>query len=335
MPSSSPCAGHDTAQPRGTAATDFQVGDSAALESRAAHFASLKASLTFHSSFILLRYFGSVGPTIDLLTPGESRQLQLPYTTFHEILSSGSTVFAQVYAAEWARVTAARPRGALLSIQSVRKVDAGGTGPGAEDPFAPAPPVVTAEVRCTGRADIVGVADGPDDVSPEPWTVMRGVGLRVCDERAGGIAERLGIATAEWEAWGLCQEVSRLQGRLGARAADAGRLERVVPIEQELRVWAPREYDREITESEWAQTPAEVREVWQARAESLSFAVLRRCASSEECMRRAMEIVRTGERLSLALEELKKTKAVALAKLSIDSALGNDRPGPGVDGDGM
>lgn len=285
----------------------------------------------------------SVGETIALLTPGESRQLRLPYTTFHEILSSGSTVFAQVYAAEWARVTAARPRGALLSIQSVRKVDAGGPAPGdagvgSEDPFAPAPPVVTAEVRCTGRADIVGVADGPDDAAPAPWTVMRGVGVRIRDERAGDIADRLGIADAEWEAWGLCQEIARLQERLDRRAdavpARERERERILPIDQELRVWAPREYDREITEDEWAQTPIEVREVWQARAESLSFAVLRRCASDGECMRRAMEIERTTERLALATAELKRSKALALAKLSIDGALGSDMTGfDGGDGD--
>lgn len=210
-------------------------------------------------------------------------------------------------------------------MQSVRKVDARGS-----EGDALAPPVVTAEVRCTGRADVAGVG-GMGGGAPAPGSVTRGVGVRVRDARPAGIAERLGIADAEWAAWGLTQEVVALHARLGRRAGavEAHERERVFPIDQELRVWAPREYDREITADEWAQTPHEVRELWQARAESLSFAVLRRCASDDDCMRRAMEIERTTERLALAMEELGKAKAVALAKLSIDSALGNDMPESG------
>jgi hypothetical protein len=39
-----------------------------------------------------------------------------------KILSTGSTLFVQVHIAEWSRITASPPRGALLTLQSVRKV---------------------------------------------------------------------------------------------------------------------------------------------------------------------------------------------------------------------
>ena len=153
-------------------------------------------------------------------------------------------------------------------------------------------------------------------------------------------------ADAEWALWERVRAASQLHRRLHARRRGGGgggasSLEDATTgvgaeadadadsppsLAQRVFVWAPREYDREITADEWAATPPEVREVWQARAESLSFAVLRRCASDDDCMRRAMEIERTTERLALAMEELEKAKAVALAKLSIDGALGSDLP---------
>lgn len=276
-------------------------------------------------------YCGSIPSTAVLLTPGETRTLQLSYGIFSDILSTGSTLFAQVYATEWACLSAARPRGALLTIQNVIRVnnDVPPLSPTSEFPAAP---VVTAEVRCTGRADIVGVADCADAGAISAWTVVRGVGRRVNDISAEKFAKRRSIALAEWATWKLCQELSTLQTRLGTfGGGDWGEAidplasrERALPIEQELRVWAPREYDREITEYEWAQTPLEVKNVWQARAEALSFAVLRRCRVDNECMKDAMRIVETTERLALGLKELERAKALALARLSINGALGDD-----------
>lgn len=176
-----------------------------------------------------------------------------------------------------------------------------------------------------GRADIVGVADSSDDSAPAAGTVMRGVGQRVRDSRADSIGIRLAIAHAEWDSWVLCQEVSRLQARLGDTSPNAA-LPRLVPMEQELRVWAPREYDRSIEESEWAQTPVEVRNVWQSRAEALSFAILRRAAVNPDCMRRAMELTSTSERLLLGKEQLEARKSMTLAQLSIKGAFGDDMP---------
>lgn len=266
----------------------------------------------------------AVPPRASLLTPGETRAIDLPYSTFHEILSSGSTLFAQVYAGEWARDPPARPRGALLSIQSARKVDRGGGGgcggaaavggaAAAAGEFPPAPPVVTAEVACTGRADILHVAgSGPAGRSDGP--VMRGMARRVRDGRPAGHRARAALAAAEWEAWAAVGELGALQARLGAGVRGEA------DVDKELRVWAPREYDREVTEAEWRATPATVREVWQARAEALSFAMLRRCGVGGADMGRAMHIVRTDERLAMCVDELRKATAVALAQLSIDGA---------------
>lgn len=189
-------------------------------------------------------------------------------------------------------------------------------------------------MRCTGRADIVGVADDDDDTEPAAWTVVRGVGRRVRDARAAAIEQRLAIAAKEWETWTLCREVSVLQTRLGALGGGVSdgmreEKERKLPIEAELRVWAPREYDREITEGEWAATPEEVREVWQARAEALSFAVLRRCGVEDGCMEEAMRMMKTEERLVLGMRELERAKKLTLARLSIIGALGGDDAGKG------
>jgi hypothetical protein len=72
--------------------------------------------------------FCSVPSFSDMLTPGEVRHMKMTYACFHSILSSGSTLFALVYASDWACIMSSKPRGALLTIQQVLKNDEGPDG---------------------------------------------------------------------------------------------------------------------------------------------------------------------------------------------------------------
>lgn len=177
-------------------------------------------------------------------------------------------------------------------------------------------------MRCTGRTDIVEVSDYSRDIVPSPWTLLQGIGRPVHDAWAQSIFERHRISEIEWDAWMLCQEVSQLTQRLLRRT---GEISTEIPMDAELRVWAPRQYDRDITEEEWRLTPVNIQQLWQTRAEALSFAILRRSETDENRMRKALQLTDTSERLQMGIESLATQKAVCLAKLSIDGALGDER----------
>jgi hypothetical protein len=159
----------------------------------------------------------------------------------------------------------------------------------------------------------VSVSDYSGDSAPSAWTIMQGVGRRMVDVQVSAIEDRTKIAIAEWEAWTLCEEVLQLQHLQAERDCLDG-IE--LPIEQELRVWAPRSYDRDVSELEWSRTPMEVRMGWQARVEALSFAVLRHSQAGDEIMRQAMVMTCTGERLELGIERMRLLKALSVARLS-------------------
>lgn len=148
---------------------------------------------------------------------------------------------------------------------------------------------------------------------------MRGAARLIHDDWVRNIVDRRLISECEWDAWTLCQEVSRLSRRLGKSESDQPE---ETPIDQEIRVWAPREYDRSISEEEWQLTPVNIQHLWQTRAEALSFAILRLSDVDEACMRAAIQMTDTHKRLQLGMEQLATKKALCLAKLSIDGALG-------------
>jgi hypothetical protein len=207
--------------------------------------------------------------------------MKMTYNCFHSILSSGSTLFAQVHASDFESLSVAKPRGSLLTIQQVLR-----TAEGSDDKVPG--PVVMAEVRCTGRVDILDVDGVAEECRPSAWTTMRGNGRRVKDWRVWDVSDRIEISETEWLAWDLCQECQYLQGRLKLLPKLA------LPMDKELRVWSPREYDRRITAKEWEQTPLEIKEAWQSRVEALSFAFLRRCHVSETCLAIAMTLTNTN-----------------------------------------
>jgi hypothetical protein len=152
---------------------------------------------------------------------------------------------------------------------------------------------------------------------------MQGVGRRVLDIQISAIQDRNKIAMAEWDAWTVCEEVLQLQ-HLQAEKDCLDGIE--VPTVQELRVWAPRSYDRDVSELEWSRTPTDVRMAWQARVEALSFAVLRHSQAGDEIMRQAMVMTCTEERLGLGIERMRLLKALLVARLSFRNSANPGEP---------
>jgi hypothetical protein len=66
----------------------------------------------------------------------------------------------------------------------------------------------------------------------------------------------------------------------------------------------------------------ELREGWQARVEALSFALLRRCEVREQSLEAAMLMTSTNDRLLMCVEQLSLKRAMLLAQLSVENALG-------------
>jgi hypothetical protein len=141
---------------------------------------------------------------------------------------------------------------------------------------------------------------------------MQGLARRIQDVAIEEVQDRIDVAVAEWKLYKLCEEVWKLQRLLGENDM-SGEVNH--PAEAELRVWAPRSYDREINELEWSKTPSEVRATWQARVEALSFAALRQAQVDDEILRQAMIVSNLEERLKLGIERMSLLKALCVARL--------------------
>jgi len=256
----------------------------------------------------------NVPDEMHMLTPGEVRQVALDYSLFHGILQSGSTLFGCVNVNDWSFSTTEPPRGSLLSILQVKNLVQGENSGGPESVGKQPVPKVMVECRCSGRFDVHAITDG-EQALPEVWKLMQGECTVVHDWSCWEIADRKALAELEWTVWELICEVASLMRKL--RIPER----RSIMVEQELSVWAPAKYDRDILEEEWAQTPIETRAVWCQRAESFSFGVLRCLESDADTMFRARGITNTLTRLELAMDCLVKKKAKTSAQLSIKNAL--------------
>lgn len=249
-----------------------------------------------------------------MLTPGEVRQVALDYFLFHSILQTGSTLFGCINVADWRPSADCMVRGSLLSILSVKNVvpdDEPDTG---DEAASPAPPKIMVECKCSGRFDVHRVTEDsiltPSSAS-EAWKLMRAECIPVRDWSCWDIEDRRNVAAQEWKAWESCREVASLMRKLHPPTRNKPL------VEQELAVWAPKKYDKEITEDEWAQTPSMTRDVWCQRAESFSFGILRCMESEEEVMRKARELTNTANRLNLAVESIERRRALVQAQLSL------------------
>lgn len=253
-----------------------------------------------------------------MLCPGEVRQVELDYFLFHSILNTGSTLFGCVNYKEWAKSVDVRTRGTILSILSVKNVVQDAiTDMGPEDAAAP-PPRIAVECRCSGRFDVLRLMEKiPEDESGEalPWNVVQAECVPVVDWEVWDIADRRKLAAIEWNVWQSCREVASLLRKLRQPEENAPF------VVQELSVWAPAEYDREISEDEWAKTPLVTRGVWCQRAESFSFGILRCMESDADAMREARNTTNTIERLDMAIQSIERKRAKTRAQLSLKNAL--------------
>lgn len=246
-----------------------------------------------------------------MLTPGEVRQVALDYSLFHAILQSGSTLFGCVNVSDWSSSSTKKPRGALLSILQVKNVvEEDGDGADAQTERVPK---MMVEARCTCRFDVLAVSAGGD--CGQLWKLMTGECSMVHDWSCWEITDRRALAELEWVVWQEVNQVASLMRKLETPGT------RRIMMEQELAVWAPGKYDREILEEEWRQTPVATREVWCQRAESFSFGVLRCLECAEEDMRQARDMTNTLARFEFAFECLTKKKALTSAQLSLKNVL--------------
>lgn len=252
-----------------------------------------------------------------MLTPGEVRQIALDYFLFHSILQTGSTLFGCVNVEEWSTSTDVMVRGSLLSIMSVKNVVPDSPSTDDDDVRGPPSPKIMVECKCSGRFDVHRLIDEAADKNavPEPWKLLRAECAPVRDWSCWDAFDRQNLATKEWDVWQTCRDVASLVRKLRPPTGSQPM------VEQELAVWAPAAYDREITADEWAKTPSVTREVWCQRAEAFSFGILRCMESDEQTMRQARQLTNTSHRLDLAVECMEKKRAMTTAQLSLKNAL--------------
>lgn len=256
-----------------------------------------------------------------MLTPGEVRQVALDYTLFASILQTGTTLFGCIPVGEWATAPDLTTRGSLLSILRVNNVVRDSHFDDSD--AASIMPKVTVECKCSGRFDVIRLTDYdfvPGVDSPPPlWKLVHGECVSVQDWSCWEFKDRLKLATLEWNVWQSCREVASLTRKLG----DTADPDDAMPIvEQELAVWAPKNYDRQISEIEWKSTPTVTRAIWCQRAESFSFGILRCVTGGDEhVMRTARSLTDTSARLELAKECVEKKKAMTRARISLKNAL--------------
>lgn len=229
-----------------------------------------------------------------MATPGEVRHVSLDYNLFKTILQSGSTTFGILSIEDWSS-----RRGCVLSILNISNL------------LPDASPRVEVECRCSGRFDAANISS-----APTAWTLLSAECSPVSDWPVYEAEDRQQIADMEWRVWKSCCDVAKLMRRV--RTDERGR----IGVEQELTVWAPKEYDRKVTADEWEATPLVTRHVWCERAESFSFGVLRRMEAPEDVMARARGMTMTLERLELCLESVELRRARAHAEISLRDAFG-------------
>lgn len=254
-----------------------------------------------------------------MLTPGEIRQVALHYSLFHTILRTGSTLFGCISVKDWSISSALPSRGCLLSILSVKNVVQEKGTTAAPDADSVTSPKVMVECKCSGRFDVIRLVgtDFVQDVETPPplWKPVQAECSAVRDWSCWEFKDRLKLAIVEWDVWQSCQEVASLVKKLGVASGA------VLVAQRELAIWAPKNYDRDISEHEWKETPVVTRAVWCQRAEAFSFGILRYVASDEKIMRTARGLTDTVKRLELAMECVEKKKAMTLAQLSLKDAL--------------
>lgn len=253
-----------------------------------------------------------------MLTPGEVRQVTLHYSLFHTILQTGSTLFGCISVNDWS-TTALSSRGCLLSILSVKDVVQEEATSAAPDADNVASPRVMVECKCSGRFDVLRLISTDFaqsvDIPPPLWKLVQAECNVVRDWSCWEFKDRINLAKVEWDVWHSCQEVASLVKKLGVASGA------VLVAQRELAIWAPKSYDRNISEHEWKETPTVTRAVWCQRAEAFSFGILRYVASDERDMRAARRLTDTVERLELAMRCVEKKKAMTLAQLSLKNAL--------------
>lgn len=256
----------------------------------------------------------------NMLCPGEIRDVALDYFFFHSILNEGGTLYGVVHADEWSPSGEQSTRGVVLTVLSIENLlqnnRAETSGEGADS----LPPRILVGCRCSGRFDVQRIVDGvlAEDSGPDSnvYSHVNAICTPVRDCELNSFADRRKVAYLEWDAWNACREVSALIRKLASPKGDA------LLIEQELSVWSPASYDRDITEDEWAKTPHGIREVWFQRAESFSFGVLRCMESGKEVMRKARLTTNTMERLEMAINVAEERKAYVSVQLSLKDTLG-------------
>lgn len=254
-----------------------------------------------------------------MLTPGEVRQVALDYFLFHSILQTGSTLFGCVKVNDWSTSPDVRTRGTMLSILSIKNVLQDTITEVSQGDVGPPPPKIMVECRCSGRFDVLQLMDGSCGNAgsagvPEAWKLVHGECVPVRDWACWNIADRRQLAAIEWNVWQSCKQVASMMRKLRAPQAS------LPLVEQELMVWAPKEYDRDIAEDEWAQTPLVTRGVWCQRAESFSFGILRCMESDENTMGEARRLTNTIARLEMAQRAVEKKRAMTRAELSLKNA---------------
>lgn len=255
-----------------------------------------------------------------MLTPGEVRQVALDYFLFHSILQTGSTLFGCVNVNDWSTSSDVRTRGTMLSILSVKNVLQDTITEVSQGDVSPPPPKIMVECRCSGRFDVLRLLDSLSGDTgsagvPEAWKLVNGECVPVRDWACWEIAERRKLAAIEWTVWQSCKEVASMMRKLRAPQGS------LPLVEQELSVWAPKAYDKDISEDEWDKTPLVTRGVWCQRAECFSFGVLRCMESDEDTMREARQMTNTIARLDVALRSVEKKRAITRAQLSLKNAL--------------
>lgn len=261
--------------------------------------------------------------------PGDSRPLQLPLSFVRHLATSSHRSFAL---ASHARLNAPSPlpvRASLLTVLNVA-------------PARAAADHIAVDCQCPCRLALHNVYPAPS-ANTHPVADA----LRVYDRPVVHHHHRARITETEWAVWQLLRQLAQLREKLGVcddvaspppgsgeqdgsispSSPSAPPTSQQPPLggrlrDDQLALWAPRDYDRELSEAEWRRTPDVLRRMWSRRAESFSFAALRASAPSESELAAAYEDECTLHRLEEVETSARRELSRLAAQASIKDALG-------------
>lgn len=254
----------------------------------------------------------AVATATDLPTPGETHTVLLHFTVLRYLMRSQSRNFA--LSASNVSTTQSTTIATLHTVQHVPP-------PSTDTPID----VLAVACSCEARAQLTRLP--PDDnrsMDAEPKYFFVANVAPIHDIPVSTYTGRQQLARAEWGLWENVSEVFALASKLSP-AAGKDFVPWVESDIQRIHVFAPREYDNDVSEKEWDLTPQGNRNMWSRRAEAFSFAVLRAMQPSDEEMSGAFAELSTERRILIVQLRVLQAKNRIVAALGISDVFNTSK----------